>query len=106
MLRDKRRHARFGWLYLAQRRSQLDAHAIAQRAREMLERFYARGLMVPGYVPEIAGDVARAVEIAAAAGLGMAPFAVQKQALQKALDEARPRFAGLSIDASALRLPA
>jgi hypothetical protein len=105
ILRDKRRHAQFGWLYLAQRKMHLDAPAIAQRAGEMLERFYASGLMVPGLNPAIAGDVAQAIETAAAAGLGFASFTTQKQVLESALAEAQSRFAALSIDA-ALELPA
>jgi hypothetical protein len=100
MLRDKRRHAQFGWLYLAERRSQLGAAAIAARAAQMLERFYASGLMVPGLNPAIAGDVAGAIETAAAAGLGFAPLSAQKQVLESALAEARSRFAALSIDAA------
>jgi hypothetical protein len=104
MLRDKKRHAQFGWLYLAQRRDQLDAPAIAHRAGEMLARFYASGLMVPGFAPGIAGDVADAIE--AAAGLGFADFSTQKRSLEKALDDARSRFAALSIDAAGLALPA
>lgn len=105
MLRDKKRHAQFGWLYLSQRKSHLDAPAIALRAGEMLERFYASGLMVPGFNPGIAGDVAGAIEAAAAAGLGVAGLKEQKQALQRALQESRQRFAALSIDAAGLALP-
>jgi len=104
MLRDKRRHAQFGWLYLAERKAELDAPALARRAGEMLERFYASGLMVPGYAPAIAGDVAQAIE--AAAGLGFADFSAQKLSLQRALDDAKARFAALSIDAGGLALPA
>ena len=104
MLRDKKRHAQFGWLYLDQRKSDLDARAIARRAQEMLERFYGSGLMVPGY-SQYARDVAEAIDAAAGAGFGMATFAAQKRALQSALDSARSRFAGLSIDGAALRLP-
>jgi len=103
MLRDKLRHAQFGWLYLAQRKDQLDAPAIAHRAGQMLERFYASGLMVPGFAPAIAGDVADAIE--AAVGLGFSSLNEQKQALQAALDDARARFGALSIDAAGLRLP-
>jgi len=106
MLRDKRRHAQFGWLYLGERRAQLDRAAIAARAAQMLERFYASGLMVPGYHRAIAGDVATAIDIVAAAGLGVASFAAQKAALERALDEARQRLAALSIDSAGLRLPA
>jgi hypothetical protein len=105
MLRDKRRHAQFGWLYLSQREIHLDAPAIARRAGEMLERFYASGLMVPGLNPAIAGDVAQAIETAAGAGLGFASLTVQKQLLESALAGARTRFAALSIDAAGLTLP-
>ena len=104
MLRDKKRHAQFGWLYLSQRKVQLDAPAIASRAGEMLERFYASGLMVPGLNPAIAGDVAVAIEVAAAAGLGMASLAAQKYALEEALQESRDRFAELGVRAEALAL--
>jgi hypothetical protein len=104
LLRDKRRHAQFGWLYLSQRKTQLDAPAIALRAGEMLERFYASGLMVPGLSPGIAGDVAAAIETAAAAGLGFSPLTIQKQRLEDALVEARSRFAALSIDAGGITL--
>ena len=104
MLRDKRRHAQFGWLYLSQRKMNLDARAMALRAQEMLERFYASGLMVPGYSPERAGDVAEAIEIAAGAGLGMAAFAAQKRALAAALDDARSRLGALSVDCAGLKL--
>lgn len=108
MLRDKLRHAQFGWLYLAERRAQLDAAtraAIARRSQDMLERFYAGGLMVPGYAPDIAGDVATAQESAAAAGLGVASFGAQRQALRGALEDARARFAALGVDAKGLALP-
>src|SRR5262249_11503083 len=37
MVRDKKRHAQFGWLYLSQRKDELDAAAVARRAGEMLE---------------------------------------------------------------------
>ena len=104
MLRDKRRHAQFGWLYLSQRKIHLEAPAIALRAGQMLERFYASGLMVPGLNPAIAGDVAEAVETAAAAGLGFASSAIQIPLLESALAEARARFAALSIDAAGLAL--
>jgi hypothetical protein len=104
MLRDKKRHAQFGWLYLAERKAQLDASQVARRAAEMLERFYASGLMVPGFKPAIAGDVAQAIETAA--GLGFADFSTQKLSLQRALDDAKSRFAALSIDAAGLALPA
>lgn len=103
MLRDKRRHAQFGWLYLAERK--LDAHQVAERAKQMLERFYASGLMVPGY-DRAAGEVAQAIEKAARAGLGVAPFAEQRAALQRALAEGRERFAALGVDGAKLALPA
>lgn len=108
MLRDKLRHAQFGWLYLAERRTQLDSsalRAIGRRAGEMLERFYAGGLMVPGFAPYIAGEVAAAQENAAAAGLGVASFGAQRQALRGALEDARARFAALGVEAADLRLP-
>jgi hypothetical protein len=95
MLRDKKRHAQFGWLYLAQR--EVDAPAIARRAAQMLERFYASGLMVPGLNRAIAGDVAGAIDAAASAGLGFATFEKQKEALQAGLTESRRRFAALPI---------
>ncbi|HEX6690097.1 MAG TPA: hypothetical protein VF110_03020 [Burkholderiales bacterium] len=100
MLRDKRRHAQFGWLYLAQRKAELDAQAIARRAAEMLERFYASGLMIPGFAPSIAGDVADAIEAAAAAGLGFAAFSDQKLVLESALADARSRLARVGVQAS------
>jgi hypothetical protein len=102
MLRDKRRHAQFGWLYLEQRRAELDRPALASRAAQMVERFYASGLMVPGLNPAIAGDVAAAIETAAAAGLGVAALQEQKRVLQRALQESQQRFAALSIDCSAI----
>lgn len=104
MLRDKHRHAQFGWLYLAERRAQCDPAAIARRSQEMLARFYASGLMVPGLAPDIAGDVAAAQEAAAAAGLGVAPLAAQIQAVRSTLVESRARFAALGIDAAGLDL--
>jgi len=109
MLRDKLRHAQFGWLYLAQRQAQLDTAtraAIARRAQDMLARFYAGGLMVPGFAPDIAGDVAAAREKAAAAGLGIAPLGAQRQALRGAIEDARARFAALGVDGAVLALPA
>ena len=71
----------------------------------MLERFYASGLMIPGYDRAAAADVADAIESAAAAGLGMASLQDQRKALRGGLEDSRQRFAALSIDA-ALRLPA
>jgi hypothetical protein len=109
MLLDKRRHAQFGWLYLAERRAALDAEAcggITARANEMLGRFYAGGLMVPGFAAAVAGEVAAAYETAAAAGLGAAPLAAQRAALERALDDARARLKQLGVDAESLRLPA
>ena len=103
MLRDKRRHAQFGWLYLAER--DFDRGQAAARAKQMLERFYANGLMVPGYDRGVAGDVAQAVEAAARAGLGFAPFAEQQAALQRALADGRERLSALGIDGSRLTLP-
>lgn len=105
MLRDKRRHAQFGWLYLEQRRAQLEGPAISRRATEMMERFYATGLMVPGLKRAIADDVATAIETAARAGLGMAPLGAQVRALEAALDAARARYAGLGIGTAGLALP-
>jgi hypothetical protein len=105
MLRDKRRHAQFGWLYLEQRRSQLDGAQIATRAALMLERFYASGLMVPGWAPAVARDVAAALEEAGAAGLGMAPIAAQRAALERALEEARSLLSRLGVEAGKLALP-
>jgi hypothetical protein len=105
MLRDKRRHAQFGWLYLEQRRRQLDGAQVAARATVMLERLYASGLMVPGWAPAVAGDVASAVEVAGAAGLGVAPMAAQRAALERALAEARPMLSRLGVDPAALVLP-
>jgi hypothetical protein len=98
MLRDKRRHAQFGWLYLEQRKRQLDAAQVAARAALMLERLYASGLMVPGWAPAVAGDVAAAIEVAAAAGLGVAPVAAQRAGLERALEEARPMLARLGVE--------
>ena len=103
MLRDKRRHAQFGWLYLAERK--LDTAQVAARARQMLERFYASGVMVPGY-DGAADEVAQAIETAARAGLGVAPFADQHTALQRALAEGRERLAALGVDGATLALPA
>ncbi len=108
VLRDKLRHAQFGWLYLAERRAHLDAAtraAIARRAQDMLARFYGGGLMVPGFAPDIAGDVAAAQKSAAAAGLGVASVAAQRQALRGALEDARARFAALGMEAKGLSLP-
>lgn len=81
MLRDKKRHAQFGRLYLAERKIDPDA----RRAREMLERFYTSGLMMPGFNRAEAGEVADAIEIAAAAGLGFASFKEQQAAYEAAL---------------------
>ncbi|HET7672527.1 MAG TPA: hypothetical protein VFK84_19115 [Burkholderiales bacterium] len=103
MLRDKRRHAQFGWLYLAERK--LEANQIAERAAQMLERFYASGLMVPGY-DRAADEVAQAIEAAAQAGLGFAAFADQHAALQRALAEGRERLAALGVEGAGLALPA
>lgn len=103
MLRDKRRHAQFGWLYLAERK--FDTGQVAARASQMLERFYASGLMVPGYDPA-AEEVAQAVETAAQAGLGVASFAEQHAALKRALAEGRERLSALGVDGATLILPA
>jgi hypothetical protein len=104
ILRDKRRHAQFGWLYLAERKGQLDTTQIAERAAQMLQRFYANGLMVPGYAPAVAADVAKAIEAAAEAGLGVAGFTDQRSALERALAEGRERLAALGVDTSRVAL--
>ena len=106
MLRDKKRHAQFGWLYLAERKGELDAPAIGRRAGEMLDRFYASGLMVPGFQPGVAGDVAAAIEVAAQSGWGFSSFKEQKEHLAEALEEARYRLAALGVDVRGLNLPA
>ena len=103
MLRDKRRHAQFGWLYLAERK--LDAGEVAARATQMLERFYGSGLMVPGFARGVAADVAQAIEAAARSGLGFASFADQHAALQRALEEGRERLSAFGVDPSGLKLP-
>jgi hypothetical protein len=103
MLRDKRRHAQFGWLYLAER--DFDRPQVAARASQMLERFYASGLMVPGYARAVARQVAEAQEVAAQVGLGVAPLAEQRAALQRALAEGRERLSALGVDGSGLTLP-
>lgn len=97
MLRDKKRHAQFGWLYLAQRKGDLDAAAVVRRAGEMLERFYSSGLMIPGLNPAAAGDVADAIEVAAEAGLGFAGLSLQKNSVQEALADGKSRLASLGV---------
>lgn len=109
MLRDKRRHAQFGWLYLAERRAQLDGaarEAIGTRAHAMLERFYKSGLMVPDVTPERGGELVGAYEAAAAEGLGAASCAAQRAAIDSALERARERFSSLGIAAGEILPPA
>lgn len=108
MLRDKRRHARFGWLYLAGRRSLLDGaarDAVVRRSVEMLERFCSSGLMVPALAPDVAGEIAAAQDAAAGAGLGAAPLDAQVAALKRALSASRARLAEIGVESADLGLP-
>ena len=105
ILRDKRRHAQFGWLYLPERRAELNAtvrHEIITRGQAMLDRFVSNGMLVPGLAPHGANDVASAYDVCAAAGLGGVASAAQRTAISEALAQARTQFAVLGIAADTL----
>jgi hypothetical protein len=103
---DKRRHAEFGWLYLALRAPQLDA--ATRRATGVALAAWVRDVACCGYhVPSLATDIdardeAAAAAAVAAAGLG-AVGADEEEALAAAyLSRARQRLAELGLDVPAV----
>jgi hypothetical protein len=99
---DKKRHAAFGWEFVADRHRDWDdegrAAAKAEIAR-FTDELLLGGYLTPFLAPlGIADDEREAETRAAAAGLGSADEAAQRQALAGFLAEVRDRLGGMSID--------
>jgi hypothetical protein len=97
---DKRRHAEFGWLYLASRAPHLDAAAKASTAKAIggwIDRVALAGYHVPTLAAFDTRDEAAAATLAAEAGLGAVTPAVEEAAFVAYLGRARQRLAELGI---------
>jgi hypothetical protein len=106
---DKRRHAEFGWIYLASRAPQLDAAAKAGAARAIAA--WIEGVALAGYhVPSLAAgidarDEAAAAAACAEAGLGAVTAAAEVALFTAYLGRARARLAELGVAVPALAHP-
>jgi hypothetical protein len=103
---DKRRHAEFGWLYLASRAPHLGAaekSGIAAAVRAWLERVALAGYLVPSLATDIdARDESAAAATVAQAGLGAVTAADEEMRFVSYVARARRRLAELGIDVPAL----
>lgn len=103
---DKRRHAEFGWLYLASRVPQLEAaqkSGIAAAVRAWLERVALAGYLAPSLATGIdAREEAAAAASVAQAGLGAVTAADEEMRFVSYLVRARRRLAELGIDVPTL----
>ncbi len=99
---DKRRHAAFGWDFVTDRiHAWNDADRAAATAEivRVVDEIILSGYLTPFFAADgIADQEKAAEEHAAAAGLGSAGGARQRQALAHYLSETRERLQGLSID--------
>jgi hypothetical protein len=99
---DKRRHAAFGWDFVTDRiHAWNDADRAAATAEivRVVDEIILSGYLTPFFAADgIADQEKAAEEHAAAAGLGSASGARQRQALAHYLSETRERLQGLSID--------
>jgi hypothetical protein len=106
---DKRRHAEFGWIYLASRAPQLDAAAKAGVARAVAA--WIEGVALAGYhVPSLAAGIDARGEAAAAAacaeaGLGAVTAAAEEALFAAYLRRARARLAELGVAVPELAHP-
>jgi hypothetical protein len=106
---DKRRHAEFGWLYLAARAPQLDAaqrQAAARAVAAWIEHVALAGYHVPSLAARIdslpdAADAATTAE----AGLGAVTAAAEEAVFSAYLGRARLRLAELGIEVPPLAHP-
>ena len=99
---DKRRHATFGWNFVQDR---IDSWTDADRDRAKAEiaavfrEVILSGYLTPFYAPDGAADEEKAAEtLAAAAGLGSAPEAVQREAIDSYLSEVAKTLRGWDIE--------
>jgi len=99
---DKRRHAAFGWEFVADRLPGWDAADREAASAEIVRVFDE--IILSGYLtpfcaaPGLADDERAAERHAASAGLGSAGEAQQRQALTGYLSEVRERLLGMSIE--------
>ena len=103
---DKRRHAEFGWLYLASRAAHLDAAARASAGKAIGE-WIAHVALAGYHVPSLAAfdtrDEAAAATFTAEAGLGAITPMAEEAAFAAYLSRARRRLAALGIDVAKVR---
>jgi hypothetical protein len=104
---DKRRHAEFGWLYVASRAPQLDAAVKASTARAIaawVEHVALAGYHVPSLASGIDthGELAAAATVAAA-GLGAVSSELEEAAFTAYMTRARQRLAELGIEVPPVR---
>lgn len=100
VIADKERHAAFGWLYLTSRAPQWDARDRALIADELTANIRdteLKGYHCPWLAPEHAAAEASADAVAAAAGLGGAPRAVEENVLVSYTAAARLKLAELGV---------
>jgi hypothetical protein len=107
-VKDKERHAAFGWLYLEARAKTWDAPA--KTAIRAAVADYVRDVVLGGYhCAWLAGggadDVVAADRLTAAAGLGALAPEAERAILTAHLGAARARFARLGIDMPAIGDP-
>ncbi|GAA4355348.1 hypothetical protein GCM10023165_47380 [Variovorax defluvii] len=108
-LAAKERHAAFGWLYLEERASQMDAalqaSVVAQITAWLQEVAFA-GYHIPSLSSEIdASAESAAATLVAEAGLGAATPAREQQAFRDYLSSARARLGELGLALPVLRHP-
>lgn len=104
---DKRRHAEFGWLYLAARAGALSAEQKAGTARAItawVDRVALAGYHVPTLSASIdTREDAASAALVAEAGLGAATPEAEEQIFMAYLGRARQRLRELGIEAPATR---
>ena len=109
VLAAKERHAAFGWLYLEERASRMDA-ALRQDVVSQIAA-WLQGVAFAGYhIPSLATDIdarpdAADATLVAEAGLGAATPESERQAFVDYLVNARARLAQLGLELPPLRHP-
>jgi len=100
IVRAKKRHGTFGWLYLEHRApewSEEDRTRIADELVTYINDIVLAGLQCPWLSPETAGAEAEADAVTAEAGLGAASKEAETGVLVDFFADARSRFEGLGI---------
>jgi len=99
VVQGKERHAAFGWLYAGERAAlwtDADRQEIARALREHLLQVELRGYHCP-WLADPASAESRALDVAAAAGLGVATIAREHEVFEASLRDTRDRFAELGV---------